>query len=57
MKYNHLINRLQKTISRVALHAWKLEISHPETGKKMSFTAPIPTDFKTAIEILKNAQS
>ena len=57
VKYTQVINRLLKTIPRVALHAKKLEISHPITGKKMSFSAPIPTDFKTAIEILRNAQS
>jgi len=56
VKYTQVINRLLKTIPRVALHAKKLEISHPITGKKMSFSAPIPTDFKTAIEILRNAQ-
>ena len=57
VKYTQLINQLVKAISRVALHARRLQISHPGTGKKMSFTAPIPTDIKTAIEILKNAQS
>ena len=57
VKYTQLINLLIKTIPRVALHARRLEINHPVTGKKMSFIAPIPTDFKTAMEILNNAQS
>ena len=56
VKYTQLINLLNKTISRVALHAQKIEINHPITGEKMSFTAPIPLDFKTAIKILNNAQ-
>ena len=55
VKYTQLLSRLLKTISRVALHARRLEISHPITGEKMSFTAPIPNDFKIAIDILKNA--
>jgi len=55
VKYTQLLNLLLKTISRVALHARRLEISHPITGEKMSFTAPIPNDFKIAIDILKNA--
>ena len=56
VKYTQLINQMMKTIPRVALHARKLEINHPITCEKMSFTAPIPTDFTTAMEILKNAQ-
>ena len=57
VKYTKLINRLIKTIPRVSLHARMLEINHPVTGEKMSFTSPIPTDFNNATEILKNAQS
>ena len=56
VKYTTLINQLIKTIPRVALHARKLEIIHPVTSEKMSFIAPIPTDFKTAMEILKHAK-
>ena len=57
VKYTKLINRLIKAIPRVSLHARRLEINHPVTGKKMSFTSPIPTDFNNAMEILKHAQS
>ncbi len=28
----------------IHLHAWSLEFAHPATGKKMSFTAPLPDD-------------
>ena len=55
VKYTKLIHRLMKTLSRVALHARRIEFSHPITDKKMRFTAPIPADFKGAMEILKNA--
>ena len=48
--------QIWKTIPRFALHARSLEIIHPVTGEKMHFKAPIPADFKTAMEILKNAQ-
>lgn len=34
-----------RAFGRQALHAGTLEFSHPETGKKMSFTAPLPDDF------------
>jgi 23S rRNA pseudouridine1911/1915/1917 synthase len=57
VKYAQLINRLIKIIPRVSLHARRLEISHPVTGKKMSFTSHIPTDFNNAMEILKHAKS
>ena len=53
-KYSQLLNRLSKKINRVALHAHKLEISHPKTNKIMLFQAPIPEDLYQAIDILKN---
>ena len=34
---------------RQMLHAWKLSFRHPRTGEAMSFTAPIPDDFETAV--------
>jgi 23S rRNA-/tRNA-specific pseudouridylate synthase len=27
------------------LHAWRLRLEHPRTGKEMSFEAPPPADF------------
>ena len=54
VKYTQLLNRLLKNVNRVALHAHKLEISHPKTNKTMLFQAPIPEDLNRALEILKN---
>lgn len=31
-------------LERLALHAYKLTITHPKTGEQMSFTAPYPKD-------------
>ncbi|MCR4735015.1 MAG: RluA family pseudouridine synthase [Treponema sp.] len=31
-------------LSRLALHAWKIEITHPVTGERMTFTAPYQKD-------------
>ena len=31
-------------LCRLALHAWKIELNHPKTGKRVSFTAPYPKD-------------
>jgi 23S rRNA pseudouridine1911/1915/1917 synthase len=33
---------------RQMLHAWKLGLSHPRTGKRLDFVAPIPPDFLAA---------
>ena len=56
VKYTQLLNRLFKNMNRVALHAEKLEITHPTTGNKMRFQAPIPDDMVSALNLLRNAQ-
>lgn len=33
-------------LSRLALHAYKIEFTHPKTGEAVSFTAPYPKDMK-----------
>ena len=38
---------------RVLLHAHKLAFTHPRTGKKVSFTAPIPADMEEALKFLR----
>jgi 23S rRNA pseudouridine1911/1915/1917 synthase len=40
-------------MSRTALHAWKLEINHPSTGKRMTFQADLPDDIQTLIDELR----
>ena len=37
---------------RQMLHAWKLTLPHPETGKEMSFEAPFPADFAAMLKKL-----
>ena len=39
-------------MSRQALHAFKLEFSHPVTGELVSFLAPLPDDFDQALKQL-----
>ena len=36
-------------IGRVALHAWKLELTHPVTGEKMILESPIPDAFEKCL--------
>ena len=40
---------------RVLLHAYKLAFTHPRTGKKVKFTAPIPADMEDALKFLRVA--
>ena len=40
-------------MGRTALHAWKLEIDHPVTGKRMLFTADLPGDIQNLIDNLR----
>jgi len=39
-------------ISRPALHAYSLTFTHPESGKRLTFTASYPKDFKLALKQL-----
>ena len=32
-------------VPRLMLHAWSLAFTHPATGQRMSFTAPLPAEF------------
>ncbi len=38
---------------RNLLHAYRLVFKHPSTGKEINVTAPIPADFKQALDLLK----
>jgi hypothetical protein len=35
------------------LHALKLAFTHPKTGKRMEFRAPLPGDFQQGLKILR----
>lgn len=44
-------------ISRQALHAYKLELRHPDSGRPMSFEAPLPFDMSRTLEALRAART
>lgn len=44
----------QVLIARQALHAFRLTISHPVTGHKMTFEAPLPPDFTATLDVLRS---
>jgi 23S rRNA pseudouridine1911/1915/1917 synthase len=37
-----------------ALHAWHLQLIHPQTGEIVSVTAPMPSYFLTLLQVLRN---
>ena len=48
--------RLLSGARRQMLHAWKLGITHPATGRWMAFEAPLPDDFRDLLEKLRALQ-
>jgi 23S rRNA pseudouridine1911/1915/1917 synthase len=40
-------------LARCALHAWKLEFNHPETGERMIFEAPLQSDMQNFLDNLR----
>lgn len=45
-----------KNFSRPALHAWRIEIMHPKTGKRMEFEAELPNDLKLLLSKFEKSQ-
>ncbi len=35
------------------LHAWQLHLTHPRTGERMTFQAPLPEDFTHVLQVLR----
>ena len=40
-------------IARPALHAYSLTFTHPEMGKRLTFQADYPNDFRKAVDLLR----
>jgi 23S rRNA pseudouridine1911/1915/1917 synthase len=47
------VRRALEGFERPALHAWRLSIDHPRTGKRMDFKAPLPEDLKYLLSELR----
>jgi 23S rRNA pseudouridine1911/1915/1917 synthase len=48
------LKQLLQAVDRQMLHARQLELNHPVTGEKMSFTAPTAPDMATLIDQLRS---
>jgi 23S rRNA pseudouridine1911/1915/1917 synthase len=44
-------------IGRQALHAYRLRFSHPITGERLSFEAPLPEDMQGALDFLRKRRA
>jgi 23S rRNA pseudouridine1911/1915/1917 synthase len=42
---------------RLMLHAWQLVITHPKTGERMNFEAPIPDEYNPWAQNMEGGQS
>jgi RluA family pseudouridine synthase len=52
-KYKQSETEENPIISRLTLHAYKLELNHPATDERMTFTLPLPHDMETALKVLR----
>jgi 23S rRNA pseudouridine1911/1915/1917 synthase len=50
------VERVLSLIKRQALHAYRLTIRHPRSGKVMEFTAPIPEDMERLLKFLRGTR-
>jgi 23S rRNA pseudouridine1911/1915/1917 synthase len=53
LRQNPKLGPLVKGIERQMLHAWKLTVEHPDTGKRQMFESPLPVDMQGFIEGLE----
>jgi len=53
-KISDAVSDLIKEVPRQMLHAWRLELIHPVTGKIMSFVSPVPEDMENIIKKLRD---
>ncbi len=53
-KLNPILRHKLETFKRQALHAKRLELQHPHTGKLMAWEAPTPKDIKELLEALSD---
>ncbi len=47
------LDSLVRRVERQMLHAWQLTVTHPETGERKTFEAPLPDDMRGFLEGLE----
>ena len=52
--HDPVLKECLKKMNRQALHAQRLEFTHPRTGERVKFISPIPQDMKEVLEWLRS---
>jgi len=52
--YDSALRECAKRMNRQALHAQRLEFTHPRTRERVQFVSPIPQDMKDVLECLRS---
>jgi 23S rRNA pseudouridine1911/1915/1917 synthase len=52
--HDPVLKECVRRMNRQALHARRLEFSHPRTGERVQFVSPIPRDMKEVLECLRS---
>jgi 23S rRNA pseudouridine1911/1915/1917 synthase len=48
-----LAAEILKRLTRQALHAAALELTHPVSGERLEFQSPLPADFERVLDLLR----
>lgn len=52
--HDPVLRKCIRTLSRQALHAQRLEFTHPRTGETVQFISPMPRDMEAVLECLRS---
>lgn len=52
--HDRVLKQCARRMNRQALHARRLEFTHPRTGERVQFVSPIPKDMKEVLECLRS---
>jgi len=50
---DHPVRLAALVLGRQALHAWRLALDHPRTGRRLRLEAPLPEDMRSALALLR----
>jgi len=53
-EFTHFYKQKMKRLNRHALHATRLEFTHPATKKSIFFESPLPSDFFNLVEVIES---
>ncbi|MGB7912432.1 MAG: hypothetical protein WCF59_09430, partial [Desulfobaccales bacterium] len=54
---NPLLQVLKPLLRRQLLHAWRLTVTHPRSGERLSWEAPLPEDFQGVVDFLETYEN